>query len=273
MPDILINGKQASTLSVTDRGLHYGDGLFETVAIKHGRPCLLPQHLERLQYGCERLNMPMPDSETLTQEIQELCRGEGQWVVKIIISRGSGGRGYLPPENPEPNRILISYPWPDYPQDYWLKGVKIRLCTIPLAINPQLAGIKHLNRLEHVLARSEWQEPEIAEGLMLDMDGHLIEGTMSNLFLVKNNSLYTPDISRCGVAGVMRQWLIDEAEKQGIAVHITDLYVDDLKMADEVFLSNSLIGLWPVCQWGQQQYTPGSVTSALLKLLRKENVC
>lgn len=273
MPDILINGNQTSTLSVTDRGLHYGDGVFETIAIKHGKPCLWPQHLERLHKGCERLNMPLPDTQTLTEEIHQLCTGVEQGVVKIIISRGSGGRGYLPPEAPEPSRILISYPWPDYPQDYWQKGVSIRLCSTFLSINPQLAGIKHLNRLEHVLARSEWRDPEIVEGLMLNTEGQLIEGTMSNLFLVKDNSLYTPDISRCGVAGVMRQRLIDIAEKQGMTVHIMNLGLDDLKMANEVFISNSLIGLWPVHQCEQQQYAAGPVAAALLERLQKEGAC
>lgn len=246
MSAILINGEVRDSLSVLDRGLHYGDGVFETIKVMHGRAQLLEQHLQRLHEGCKRLRISQPSLEVLTGEINALARGQTRGIVKVLITRGEGGRGYRLPEHARSNRILIRYEFPLYPPDYYLQGVRIRLCSATLSANPQLAGIKHLNRLEQILARSEWQDDSFADGLMADPQGRIIEGTMSNVFLVNNARLITPDVSRCGVAGIMRRQVITAAQELGIPIDISEVKPEDLMRAGEVFLTNSVIGIWPV---------------------------
>lgn len=267
---ILINGEVQTQIAASDRGLHYGDGLFETIALVDGRPRLWPRHLARLEAGCRRLAIPMPDPVLLEQEALQLAKGQARGVVKLILTCGSGGRGYAPPAEPSPQRILLSYPWPDYPRSYWEEGVALRLCRTPLACNPVLAGVKHLNRLEQVLARAEWDDPAIAEGLMCNLEGQVIEGTMSNLFLIRDGRVYTPDLDRCGVAGVMRGVLLELLEAQGIPCEVTALTLDEVRQADELLLSNSLIGLWPVCRFEEREFfAPGPIGRRLGELLQQ----
>lgn len=185
---MLINGQDSTTLSAQDRGLLYGDGLFETIAIRNGAPLRWERHLQRLMLGCERLGIPCPDVTTLTLESLDLCKGHDRAVLKLIVTRGVGGRGYRAPAQLQPTRILARHPWPDYP-DHARDGVRVRLCDMRLAQQPALAGIKHLNRLEQVLARAEWNDEDIAEGLLFDREDHVIEATMSNLFLVCGKSV------------------------------------------------------------------------------------
>ena len=243
---VLVNGKPSQTLNTRDRGLQYGDGLFETLAIVEGQARHWPLHMQRLAKGCEHLGLPVPPS--LATESDQLCAGVKQGVLKIIVTRGVGGRGYRPPQPCHPSRYLEVFPWPDYPSANAITGVTIRLCETRLGINPALAGIKHLNRLEQVLARSEWQDMAIAEGLMRDVQGHIIEGTMSNLFIVKDGVLMTPDLSGCGVAGITRGRILALAAGIGLRANVRPLSLTDLRGADEVFLCNSLIGIWPVCR-------------------------
>lgn len=267
METILINGQPGQQIPVTDRALHYGDGLFETIACINGAPRFWERHVTRLLAGCERLGIPPPDTATLRSEIARLASTEAACVVKVIISRGSGGRGYRPPLPALPTRVVIRYPFPEYPPSHSLAGVRVRLCETPLGCNPRLAGIKHLNRLEQVLARSEWDESDIAEGLMGDGDGHLVEGTMSNLFLVKDGVLLTPDLSRCGVEGVMRSVVMELAREMRIALQICPLEAAMLGEGSELFLTNSLIGIWPVTRCGEHHYPCGPITRQLQQAL------
>ncbi len=267
MNNTLINGQPSEQLPVTDRGLHYGDGVFETIAVINGTPRLWQRHYSRLQRGCERLAIPAPDGQLLLEEVARVAQNQTACVVKILVTRGSGGRGYRPPAQVAPTRLVLCYPFPDYPPDCAQEGVAIRVCDTPLGCNPRLAGIKHLNRLEQVLARSEWDDEAIAEGLMLDGEGHLVDGTMSNLFLVADGVLYTPELSRCGVAGVMRATLIDIAQRQGMPLRITPITLDRLAHADEVFISNALIGIWPAKRCGELSFAVGPLTRRLQALL------
>ncbi|MCX4189257.1 aminodeoxychorismate lyase [Methylophaga sp. OBS3] len=245
---ILINGQPEDRIAVGDRGLQYGDGLFETIAYRNQTLEWVDAHLQRLERGCQRLNLPLQDVD-LTQIQADLKQVTADLtdnaVIKVIITRGVGGRGYQYAENVEVTRIVSSHPFPIYPESHQ-SGVTVRLCEQRLAINPQLAGIKHLNRLEQVLARNEWRDPTIAEGLMLNTAGELIEGTMSNILLVQKGQLFTPDLSECGIRGTMRQNIINVALSHGISVKECKLSLDDLLHADEVFLCNSVIGIWPV---------------------------
>jgi len=242
---VLINGQAAEEVAGDDRGLHYGDGLFETVAVTQGRPCLWLEHMRRMASGCRRLGLPIPDSAQLWEETRREIPQGGTGVLKILITRGRGRRGYAPPPDPLPTRIVqfssrleIREPAGD--------GVAVRYCATRLGRNPALAGIKHLNRLEQVLARAEWTDPAIAEGLMLDSEGLVVEGTMSNLFLVRDGDLATPRLDRCGVAGIMRARVMLLARGLGIPVAEIDLTPQDVTRSPGAFLCNSLIGLWPV---------------------------
>jgi 4-amino-4-deoxychorismate lyase len=243
---ILVNGRPENTIPVQDRGLQYGDGLFETMAVITGRPRHWTQHYQRLAEGCERLKLPLPDEAVLLNEAAKLCKSLDRGVLKLILTRGSGGRGYRIPEAVTPLRILATYPWPDYPESYYREGVAVRVCTSRLGRNPLLAGLKHLNRLEQVMARSEWNAPAIAEGLMQDTEGAVISGTMSNLFLVRGGTLITPDLTQCGIRGIMREVILDLARHMNIPTSIRPVSLDEVHAADEAFLCNSLIGIWPI---------------------------
>ncbi|MCW8829716.1 MAG: aminodeoxychorismate lyase [Gammaproteobacteria bacterium] len=264
---ILVNGVEQEQIEVTDRGLHYGDGLFETIAIVNGRPQLWQAHMERLLEGCHRLGIPLPDVAQLAAEAAAVCVGSGRAVLKIIITRGSGGRGYLPPADAQPSRLLFCYPWPAHADD--AAPITLRLCRTPLSCNPALAGIKHLNRLEQVLARQEWDEASIGEGLMCDPSGHLIEGTMSNLFVVRAGELLTPDLSECGVAGVMRRQVLALADALLLSVRVTRLAVAEVEAADEVFITNSVLGIRPVSRFETVQYHDNPLTRRLQSALRE----
>ncbi|HKK04931.1 MAG TPA: aminodeoxychorismate lyase [Gammaproteobacteria bacterium] len=266
--DMLIDGEAVSQVPATDRGLHYGDGLFETIAVLDGQPVLWPEHHARLVDGCARLGLPAPAADILEAEIGALSRGHARAVVKVVVTRGSGGRGYAPPPEPVPMRLVARYPWPEYPTEWLEQGVRVRTCRTRLGCNPALAGIKHLNRLEHVLARAEWDDPDIAEGLMCDSAGNVIEGTMSNVFCVHGGVLRTPQLSRCGVAGIMRAQLLQFAEAAGVVVEQTDLSLAAIAGADEVLLCNSLIGAWRVRELDGRSLAPGPVAQALAERLR-----
>ncbi|MCW8848206.1 MAG: aminodeoxychorismate lyase, partial [Sedimenticola sp.] len=251
---MLINGKTENMIPAADRGLQYGDGLFETIAIRNGNPCLWKYHLERLHNGCQRLGIPAPGNSLLRDEVLTEIGDKQQGVIKIILTRGAGGRGYRPPSDPTPTRIINWSESPVYPENAHQRGIITRLCSTRLGWNPALAGIKHLNRLEQVLARAEWHDPSIQEGLMMDSAGHVIEGTMSNLFIIQNKQLITPDLSRCGVAGVMQGIVLRTAERLNIPVIVNDVTLQDLWSADALFITNSLIGLWPVRELSGQEF-------------------
>lgn len=261
-PPCWIDGMPAETLPATDRGLQYGDGLFETLALRTGRIALLEYHLDRLKEGCERLGMAMPDRDLLRREFSTAAAGRrADVVLKLMLTRGSGGRGYRPPPEAKPRRILSLHPWPDHPAEWAEQGIRLRLCRTRLAHQPQLAGIKHLNRLEQVLARAEWDEADgFQEGLMLDLEGAVVEGTMSNVFASpREGVLITPDLSRCGVAGVMRRHLLESARRAGIDVQVRALGLPELQDCPEIFLSNSLMGVWPVAEFEGRRHTVGAM--------------
>ena len=268
---IMINGVIKDSIDVADRGFQYGDGLFETIEVRGGRPVFVDFHLERLKLGCQRLLIPFPSAELLSYELGELCRSKisASAVLKIIVTRGSGGRGYRQPDDIKPTRVLSLHPHPDYPQTYQQQGIVARFCTTRLGLNPTLAGIKHLNRLEQVLARAEWHDPAIQEGLMLDGHGYVIEGTMSNLFYVKNNSLYTASLNNSGVAGIMRNIIITLAAAQDIPVIEHQFTRQELLSADEIFVCNSIIGIWPVKQIAMLNFAAGLITKTLQTQLNK----
>ncbi len=242
----LINGLPCDTISVHDRGLLYGDGVFRTLLLRHGKIQHWQRHYAKLFADCGTILLPCPAESLLYDELANLIQDAQDGVAKIIVTRGTSQRGYVPSPHPATTRILSLNPLPHYPEEFAKSGVRLHICQLRLAHQPRFAGAKHLNRLENVLASAEWDDPDIGEGLLLDEAGYVIEGVRSNIFVVKDGNLLTPDLSRCGVAGVQRERVIDWAGQQGIACKIMPISLDDLLRADEIFLVNSVIGLWPV---------------------------
>lgn len=261
----LVDGEPAESISIHDRGFTYADGLFETIAIRNGVPRFFDYHLERLSDGCRRLGIPWPAS--VASEASKLAAGCRFGTAKIIVTRGRGERGYAPAENPDPTRVTGVMDAKPPARDCYARGVAVRFCDATMGANAALAGMKTLGRLEQVMARSEWHDARIDEGLMCNERGKVICGTMTNLFFVIDGKLCTPDLSRCGVSGVMRRAVMERARHCKMACSEVDLDADDLYRAQEVFLTNSLIGIWPVRQLADVKLEIGSVTRRLMGAL------
>jgi 4-amino-4-deoxychorismate lyase len=270
LPAMLVNGRDRDLISASDRGLLYGDGLFETLAIRAGRACFWNRHMARLLAGCERLGLEPVDPALLAEEAAHLCAGSQRAVLKILLTRGCGGRGYRPPQHAGVTRVLQRFPVPEYPPEHAQTGIQARVCSLRMGHNPRLAGIKHLNRLEQVLARAEWNDDNIAEGLMLDQSGNLVEGTMSNVFLVQDATLVTPELTLCGIAGVVRGRLLELAALAGVHSVVRQVPLAELQRAREVFVCNSLIGIWPVTRLDGRVLAVGSLTARLREWLEAD---
>jgi 4-amino-4-deoxychorismate lyase len=261
---VRVNGRAAREVSALERGLHYGDGLFETIACLGGQPRLLELHLKRLHSGCGRLGLSFTDEATLAREVQELAAGCSRAIVKVLLTRGVAlNRGYAPTGRELPTRVTLRYAWPEDDPAAARDGVRVRLALQRLGENPALAGLKHCNRLEQILARREWSDPAIAESLMFSSSGALISGTMSNVFLVCDSLLLTPRVDRCGVAGVMRTAVLATARAAGIRAEERVLGHEDLVRASEIFLTSALTGIRPVRELEGTPRVPGSVTRHL----------
>lgn len=266
----LVNGRSASSIPTDDRGLAYGDGLFETIKVLNGKPLFWERHLQRLKEGCNRLEIPFIPEKLLEKESTLLLDGTDNAVLKIIVTRGSGGRGYQFPEQVQPRRIISLFPAASYPADYYSEGIEIGICQTRLGANRALAGIKHLNRLEQVLARNELTDSGYSEGVMLDHSCFPIEGCMSNLFWVTGQTLYTPSLEESGVKGIARSVILDLANRKGIPLKIGRFELEHLMNADEVFLTNSVIDVWPIRKIRDQIYNVGPVTQQLMSLYSSE---
>jgi len=267
----LIDGAPAGGVSVLDRGLHFGDGVFETIACLHGRPRFLALHLQRLAQGCRTLGFPPPSAQLLRAEVAGLAAAQDRSIVKLIVTRGAATvRGYAVSGREQATRIAIRYPWPVEDPILQQQGVSVRMAAMRLGENPALAGLKHCNRLEQILARAEPEAAAAAEALMLSRSGNLVSGTMTNVFLVDGSParVRTPAIDSCGVAGVMRRVVLREAARANIAATECALSPADLAAAAEVFLTNARVGIWPVGRIGARTLTPGPVTRRLQSLLR-----
>jgi 4-amino-4-deoxychorismate lyase len=238
--EALIDGVAASSDCLSERAFQFGDGLFETLAVVDGTPCLWNLHSERLALGCRRLRLPLPDFDLLHAESRAICAGRARAVLKLYWTAGRSARGYARPPTMQPRRMLRVYDWAgDDAGTAWT----VVQCQHRLSDNPALAQIKHLNRLDQVIARGEWDDPAIAEGIMLGQDGRVVCGTMSNLFLQFGDTLRTPSVERAGVAGVVRRLALQLAARDGHQVREAFILPNDLHEADAVFLTNSLVGV------------------------------
>lgn len=236
-----------------DRGLALGDGLFETIAVRGGRPRFWYAHRERLADGCLRLGIRPPDMDAVRADIERAVGSDECGTLRVTVTRGRGPRGYASPSDPQPTRIVAFHPQAGSSANPG--PLTIRWCDTRLALQPALAGLKHLNRLEQVLARAEWNDPAIGEGLMCATDGRVIEGVMSNLFLVEGDGgLVTPALDECGVAGVMRRLTLEAASGLGMAVDVRRVEPMEVESAAGVFMTNAVRGLVPVARLGDRQW-------------------
>jgi 4-amino-4-deoxychorismate lyase len=242
-----VDGQPADTVSSADRGLQYGDGLFETISCIAGQPRWLARHLARLRRGCERLRIGFSAFDELADEITGHAAGQERCILKLILTRGSAHRrGYRPSGDETPTRILSRHAWPSEPH---ASGAHFRvgISGVRLGMNPNLAGLKHLNRLEQVLAQQQLGAAPLEEVLMLSSAGHVIGGSMSNLFLADESGLLSPSIDECGVAGIVRALVCDAAERRGKPVRIRPIEAAELALVREAFLTN--------VRWGVRSIT------------------
>ncbi len=261
----LINGKFKKSISVLDRGLAYGDGFFETMLWqrfqnqkKFGVEFWV-RHLMRIKKGCDLMRIKIPDETQFLEQRNKILDktikdGKNSGLLKLIITRGVGGRGYRFEDNMEPTLIFLSFEKPLLNETNYKLGVTTRICGTKLSQNQNLSGLKHLNRLDSVLARSEWDD-DYFEGIFLDLNKNIIEGTMTNVFFVKKNILITPPIINSGINGVMRQVVIEESKRFFEKIIERPIHINEVKSFDQMFLTNSVLKILPVRQFNDNFYS------------------
>ncbi len=275
----LINGSFDQTISPLDRGFAYGDGVFRTMVMRNGLPDSWPFHYQKLVADCGAIGIVCPSAELLMSDLQQLFSPDEIAVAKIIVTRGEGERGYTPPAITTPMRVIIKSAMPNYAAVNYAQGVHLHVCETRLAHQPKLAGIKHLNRLENVMARMEWRDEALFDGLMLDQQNNVIECTMSNIFARFDGRLITPDLSQCGVAGITRQRIIGLANSPsltnspgvtstlGLTVEVAQLPLSLLLQADEVIICNSLYGAFQVRTIANKTWPQQPLASTIRNIL------
>jgi len=270
------NGVAANNISIDDRAFQYGDGLFETIAIRGGQPRLWQYHVDRLARGCERLRLVMPDRKVLRDRldaaVQHSDENAAHCTAKLILSSGVSERGYSRQTPTVVATFVGVFGAKSMAPTHYRDGVDTVVCNTRLALFSVTAGCKTLNRLEQVLARSEFASTAAFEGLTLDADDRLICGTMSNVFIVANDSVITPSLERCGVEGVMRRHVIDVLSKNGIEIEVRDIGEADLFAADEVFLTNSQFGVLPVRRCEEKVWSTHAVTRNVMEQMAADRV-
>ena len=269
----LVNGSFNQAISPFDRGFAYGDGVFRTIKMQGGLPEYWPQHYQKLVADCAAINIVCPSAELLMSDIAQLFSADAEAteksaVAKIIITRGEGNRGYTPPAITAPMRVVTKSDMPDYPESRFTQGVTLTVCETRLAAQSQLAGIKSLNRLENVLARMEWNDQNIADGILLDVQGNVIECTAANIFACFGDTLMTPSLQQCGIAGITRQRIIELASTLKLKTSIEMFDLQKLLAADEVIICSSLYGAWQVRNINQKAINAGKLAANIRAALR-----
>lgn len=265
----LIDGVASDRIAVDNRGLAYGDGIFRTLRMENREVVDFDLHYAKLSADCAALKLACPSADSLRADAAAL--GIDTCVLKWLIVRNAGGRGYSPLGAHGSRRISLAFALPAYPPQYYAKGVRVRSCDLRLAHQPALAGIKHLNRLENVLARGEWDNPDIAEGLLFDHHDALIGGTMSNVFVLYGHRLVTPPVDRAGVAGVTRARILAAATALDAEVSVAPVARESLASANAIFVCNSVIGVWPVRALDQHVYAPHPLYAQLRRVIMRDS--
>jgi 4-amino-4-deoxychorismate lyase len=268
----LINGDTHQSISPLDRGFSYGDGVFRTMQMKSSLPSNWHLHYQKLVADCASIGIVCPSAELLMSDLVKLFYDDAvhreNSVAKIIITRGEGERGYATPAITTPLRVVVKFPMPHYPAQYYSYGVELILCETRLAAQPKLAGIKHLNRLENVLARMEWRDEHIFDGVLLSAENDVIECTMSNIFARFGKKLITPELTQCGVAGITRQQILALSKPLNLMIKEDKLSIEVLLQADEVIICNSLYGAFQVRKLGETQWQQQALAQQVRSLLK-----
>lgn len=263
----LINGVSATGARVWNRGLHYGDGVFRTCLIYKGQVIDIDMQIDKVINDAEVISLYFSERETLLREAQQLAQGQQQAVLKILLIRAGAARGYRT-SVAAADRLLCTYPTSRYPAANWERGIVVFRSRLKLGSQPMLAGVKHLNRLEQILASREW-EPGSDEGILADDQNRPVSGTRGNLFWAGQGVLRTPALDRCGVAGLMRDKVLQAAAALKLPCRVAEGSWEELEQADEVFVTNSLVGLWPVRAMGDHTWAaPGPLTRRLMETLQ-----
>ncbi len=272
----LCDGVPADAASIDERAFQYGDGLFETIAVRGGQPRFWDMHMDRLARGCDRLRLTMPRRKVLRRRLDDAVAASDQdtafCTAKLILTSGVAQRGYARAMPTKVTTYCGIYASEPLAPAHYVDGVSTVVCNTRLALFSATAGCKTLNRLEQVLARSESAANGAFEGLTLDADDRLICGTISNVFIVENAAISTPSLERCGVEGVMRRHVVEVLERSGIPVSIRDIGVADLLSCDEVFLTNSQFGVLPVRRCGDRSWHAHPVTRNVMSLVSATGV-
>lgn len=263
----LINGKPSEGISVFDRGFAYGDGVFRTFLVKNGVPNHWELQYQKLYQDCLALGIACPSNDELLSDITVLFNETTDSIAKIIVTRGESSRGYKVPDDIQANRVVLKLSPPTYPKSNDTQGVKLHLCELKLGAQSKLAGVKHLNRLENVLARMEWNDATIADGLLMDSNNNVIECTMSNIFARFGNELITPALDQCGVAGIARARIIENSKLFNLDVKVEGLKLDKLMQSDEIIICNSLFGAWQVVAFNDKQWPKQNLDKQLREML------
>lgn len=262
----LINGREQDSLAANDRAIQFGDGCFTTARIRQGEVQFLPAHIRRLREACERLMLPFTEWQALEAEMSHLAHSHQQGVLKVILTRGAGGRGYSAAACHAPTRLLSVSPMPAHYDRWREEGISLALSPVRLGRNPHLAGIKHLNRLEQVLIRTHLEQTTADEALVLDSDGFITECCAANLFWRKGNDVFTPNLDHAGVNGIMRQHCIAQLAASPFRVAEVHAAEEALADADEVLICNALMPVIAVRAYGERTWTSRTLYQFLAPL-------
>lgn len=258
-----LNGKRADSITLTDRSFQYGDGCFTTMLTRNGQIQHWQKHIDRMNACLDVLLIPRPDWKQVEKWLDQAVRSEPLAGVKIHISRGAGGRGYSPTQVTSPNVTISAFIYPPHYEQWSVDGVNLGVCQTRLGLNPMLAGHKHNNRLEQIMVKAELDDLQLPDGVVLDINGNVIETSMANLFWVKGGVVYTPALTHAGVSGVMRRVVLEVLEKMQIRSTVGHFELDSVLAADEVFISNSILGVAPIRQISSANFEIGTITKRI----------
>ncbi|GGQ11403.1 4-amino-4-deoxychorismate lyase [Shewanella litoralis] len=268
---VWVNQVKQGTISPFDRGLAYGDGVFATMrtasAHQAAAVLFLDAHLQRLQQSCQRIGIHWQASQSLVEQLGLLASSYPDHCIKLLLTRGEGGRGYQAPDLANVTEVVSVHPIPSHYQHWQQHGIALASSPITLARQPLLAGIKHLNRLEQVLIKSQPLIANTQDWLVCDTQGWVIESSMANIFAIKQGKVCTPAITHAGVSGVMREQMIDLLLQEGVSVNAQAMRYDDICSADHIFITNSLFGVVDVNTIDQFQFSRWTHTSRFRHVL------
>ncbi|QIA62878.1 aminodeoxychorismate lyase [Vibrio astriarenae] len=260
-----VNGVPCDSISASDRSFQYGDGVFTTMLLQDGKVLHWSLHTQRLREGLNRLAIPHPNWSDVERWVANAAIEHSRSGIKVHISRGSGGRGYSPLGCESPVVTISAFQYPKHYSTWHQAGLELGICQTQLGLNPTLAGIKHNNRLEQIMAKAEMDAVGLPDGIVTDLNEHIVETTMANLFWRKGQTLYTPKMVNAGVKGITRNYVAAQLPSLGFSLTEEDFFIEDLLCADEVFVTNAILGVAPVSKIAHHSFS----FSDLAKQLRK----